>query len=220
MRKLIAILAVVIVLVGTVFAADPQATLNIPATLTAQNPSFKMAITSASTVTGAAEVFSDSEVGATSANSALTDASIQALLADSGTVSIDISLSQVANARLTGTGAAYTLRVEVTDLILQSNGSDVSDNPAAYQKFTVVDDTPAITRASETLTTLVNSNPVQVATLTASNNTLTVSYQGFVAASTNNPVPLGTFSATWNANKSASAGDYKATVKLFITSGT
>ncbi|MBR1582567.1 MAG: hypothetical protein IJ663_02310 [Spirochaetales bacterium] len=216
MKKLVTILTIMIVLVGAVFA-DPEATLNITAMLTAQVPSFKMAITSDSSVTSAAAVYSDSANGPTTANSTLSTASVNSLIAESGTVTVNVSLSQVENARLTGTGASYILSVVASDLILQSNGANVA-SPTIFQKFTVVDSTPAITRASETLTTLVNSNPVQVATISAVDNELTVSYEGFVAASTNNPVQLGTFSASWNANESAAAGDYKATITLSISS--
>ena len=216
MKKLVTILTMMIVLVCAVFA-DPEVSLNITAMLTAQVPSFRMAIASDTNVTSAAAVYSDSTIGASTANSTLSNTSLNSLIASSETVSVDIALSQVANARLTGTGVSYVLSVEATDLILQSNGADVA-NPTATEKFTVADTTPAITRASETLTTTVNSVPITVATITASDNALTIAYSGFVAASTANPRDLGSFTVSWNANESAVAGNYKAAITLFVSS--
>ena len=219
MKKLIAILTIAIVLVGAVFATDPDASITITANVASQTPSFKMSITSDTTITGAAVVYTDPTVvagGSATATSALASGSVTTLLGASGSLSVAFSLQQVAPARLTGTGASYKLKVEATDLILQGTNGDVA-SPTTQQKFGVVDDTPDVTRASETLTTTVNSNAVTVANLSHSGNELTVVYNGFVDASTTAPKNLGTFSVSWNANQSAVPGDYKATIKLFVS---
>lgn len=214
MKKLIAILTVMIVLVCSVFA-DIQTSLDLHIMLTAQVPSFRLSITSDTDVTSAA--YLDSSNSGTSPSSALSSGSLETLLSSSGQVTVSFSLSQITNARLTGSHASrYLISVEATDLILQVNGADV-ENPDSFQKFSVVNESPDIYIASENLITTSNSEDFTVAEISSSDNELTVEYLGFVAASSNNPRSLGTFSVSWNANEDAIPGEYKAAIKLLIS---
>ena len=213
MKKLIAILTVMIVLVCSVFA-DIQTSLDLHIMLTAQVPSFRLSITSDTDVTSAASLDSGS---GTSPSSALSAGSLETLLSSSGQVTVSFSLSQITNARLTGSHAStYTLSIEATDLILQDNGADVED-PDDFQIFPVDNKNPDIYIASETLITTSNSEDFTVAAISSLDNELTVEYLGFVAASSNNPRSLGTFSVSWNANEDAIPGEYKAAIKLLIS---
>lgn len=213
MKKLITIFTVLIVLVCSV-CADIQTSLDLHILLTAQVPSFRLSITSDTDVTSAASL--DSGSGA-SPSSALSASSLETLLSSSGQVTVNFALSQITNARLTGSHAStYTLSVETTDLILQVNGADV-ENPDSSQKFSVVNENPDIYIASETLITTSNSEDFTVARISSSDNELTVEYLGFVAASSNNPRSLGNFSVSWSANEDAIPGEYKAAIKLLIS---
>ena len=213
MKKLITIFTVLFVLVCSV-CADIQTSLDLHILLTAQVPSFRLSITSDTDVTSAASL--DSGSGA-SPSSALSASSLETLLSSSGQVTVNFALSQITNARLTGSHAStYTLSVETTDLILQVNGADV-ENPDSSQKFSVVNENPDIYIASETLITTSNSEDFTVARISSSDNELTVEYLGFVAASSNNPRSLGNFSVSWSANEDAIPGEYKAAIKLLIS---
>ena len=213
MKKLIAILTVMIVLVCSV-CADIQTSLDLHIMLTAQVPSFRLSITSDTDVTSAASLDSGS---GTSPSSALSAGSLETLLSSSGQVTVSFSLSQITNARLTGSHAStYTLSIEATDLILQDNGADVED-PDDFQIFPVDNKNPDIYIASETLITTSNSEDFTVARISSSDNELTVEYLGFVAASSNNPRSLGNFSVSWSANEDAIPGEYKAAIKLLIS---
>ena len=131
MKKLITILMVMIVLVCSVYA-DIQTSLDLYILLTAQVPSFRLSITSDTDVTSAASL--DSGSGA-SPSSALSASSLETLLSSSGQVTVNFALSQITNARLTGSHAStYTLSVETTDLILQVNGACPSRTRSGREK--------------------------------------------------------------------------------------
>ena len=206
MKKIAAILTIMIILAGSIFADNLEKSFNVTIMLSAQVPSFKLGIASDSSVASAGAYYSDPANASSNASSSLSNESIANLLLPNETVEVSFSLRQVANSRLTGTDASYTLSVEAT-----------VSNPTSYQMFAVDVEEPAISLVRDTLTTTVNNQPVIVANLSSYGNELTIEYDGFVAASINKPVALGTFSVIWHSNEDAVPGDYKASIKLTVS---
>lgn len=228
MKKLITILAILVVLVGTVFATDPapqsgSAVIDITATIEEVTPFFVLRLTKDDAVKSAAT----SEVKASSpthGESGLSEASIEALSAGTA-VTVSFDIFQRTMARLSSNATlnhSYTFTITATDLILQVNSANVS-SPANNQKFGVVQAHPAVNAletnaaAAQTITQTQGQTAITTATVTGSaagTGTLGVVYDGMVPAST----ILGNFQVSWNGNIAAVPGDYKATVTMEVTS--
>ncbi len=221
MKKLITILAIMIVLVGAVFASDPgykptdqpastkssgdgDAIINVTATIGSEWPKFQLA-----TKTGAAVV--PSAVGG-NADAALSSANISALTeADSGSVTVTFGINQISDSRTTD---SYTLTVTATNLVLvQPLGGDVIawNTAVATEDVTrrFVTTTPDPTISKKTVDNITMDDSVD--------GTLAVEYNGKkVKAGVSAPLDLATFDVSWTKNTNAQAGDYKSVITLHV----
>ena len=216
MKKLIAILMVLAIVTGFVFASDPlgttsngSAAIEINATINPAYPLFQLRATGFGTNNEASssEDFTNPVTDNVENNGANNPASITItaddMLTKSAVVNFDIYQRNDARAM-----AKYDLAVTATDLLLvqKADGTAVTSGQTAAQKFTV----------SPTTITVTPATGAAVANVTLSGATagkLTAQYNGGPVAETT----LGTFACTWAANASAEAGQYKATITLTVT---
>ena len=221
MKKLITILAIMIVLVGAVFASDPgykptdtpastkstgdgDAVINVTATIGSEWPKFQLA-----TKTGAAVV--PSAVGGDE-DAALSSANVSALTeADSGSVTVTFGINQISDSRTTDN---YTLTVTATNLVLVQplGGEAIAWNTAVAtedvtERFVTTTPAPQISKKSVDNITMNDS----VA------GTLKLDYNGKkIKAGTASALELATFDVSWTKNSSAQAGDYKSVITLHV----
>ena len=198
MKKIIAVLTILAVLTGALFAASESHSIKITVTIDNSEPTFTLKTTS-----GAAEVSTVADAAAVEA--ALTSANKTALAGASGTASVGFAIQQTSNANSVST---YRLYVTVTDLVLTSNGSPL-ENPTSTEKFTVVSAHPTIS-GGDTVTNITYPVP-EVA-----DEYYRVKYDGVVNLTNSTPITLGTFTASYNANANAKPGSYVSTVSLSI----
>ena len=198
MKKIIAVLTILAVLTGALFATSESHSIKITVTIDNSEPTFTLKTTS-----GAAEVSTVANAAAVEA--ALTSANKTALAGASGTASVGFAIQQTSNANSVST---YRLYVTVTDLVLTSNGSPL-ENPTSTEKFTVVSAHPTIS-GGDTVTNITYPVP-EVA-----DEYYRVKYDGVVNLTNSTPITLGTFTASYNANANAKPGSYVSTVTLSI----
>ena len=205
MKKLITILAILTVLVGAIFASEDVHQIKLTVTIPETVPSYILKTTS-----GAADA--SATAGQTS-TAALSEANKTALLGASGTADVAFAIQQVSNSR---TLAGYTVTVDASNLVLLSTSDnsinrtfdDAITQATVNEKFTVVSATPNLTKGSET----------NIAYTGNGTSSLHVKYNGvMVAATTQAPVAIGSFTVSYNANATAKPGNYVASVKLSVT---
>lgn len=242
MKKLIAILAVMIVIAGVAFAAnsseaqtaDGTAQIKVKAAVPEAIPQFQLAV-KANDAAVSAVVYDNVEMGSWStgenptlsagavnaASTDLTADSVKKLTGNGGETAADVTvqfvINQVAKANLK---ANYKITVSATNLFLTkySNGTtpEATYTHKSTEQFEVDDDTPDVT-ASETIKT----DNIDAITFTGTTgNTLYLQYTGNaqVDATTTNVVELGSFDVKWKKNTTAVAGDYEATVQIVVES--
>ncbi len=204
MKKVITILAIMMILVGSVFAdtvpagsgSNGTASLDVTIAISAQYPTFQLKSGSATD-----NVASTHEANYDPADVALT---ADSLLSDDQPVSFDI----VQLTRSSAT-AKYWLTVTATDMVLvkDASGATISTlSDASIQSFTVKSATPTVSAPETAITGIDNTG--------TSGNKLVAAYDGTtVAANTT----IGSFTATWKKNANAVSGSYKATVTLTVT---
>ena len=205
MKKLITILTILTVLVGAIFASEDVHQIKLTVTIPETVPSYILKTTS-----GAADA--SATAGQTS-TAALSEANKTALLGASGTADVAFAIQQVSNSR---TLAGYTMTVDASNLVLLSTSDnsinrtfdDAITQATVNEKFTVVSATPNLTKGSET----------NIAYTGNGTSSLHVKYNGvMVAATTQAPVAIGSFTVSYNANSTAKPGNYVASVKLSVT---
>ncbi len=201
MKKIITILAIMMILVGSVFAAtgdssNGTASLDVTIAISAQYPTFQLK--SGSVTDNVASTHADSY---DPADVALT---ADSLLSEDQPVSFDIVQLTRSSAK-----ATYWLTVTATnmDLVKDASGATISTlSDTGTQRFTVASTTPSVSAPTTAVTGISNNG--------TSGNKLVAIYDGTtVAANTT----IGSFTATWNKNANAVSGDYKATVTLTVT---
>ena len=229
MKKLIAILTIAIVLVGAVFAdptvagsqaANGDAKIVVKATIEEDFPAFALKVKSGATIEGGAVDVSTTEV--TTANSPIAVINDDSTLTtNNGSASVVFSIIQKDKSVTT---AHYQFGVVVSNLVLvktvdgainRSLDAAISAADTDTETFGVVAANPAIAAvgASDTTFQVISVNEV------TTNNTsaLKIKYTGnpfnVAAAETE----IATFTAAWNANVNAKAGEYQATVTLSVT---
>ncbi|MCQ2411554.1 MAG: hypothetical protein MJ057_01225 [Sphaerochaetaceae bacterium] len=217
MKKVITILAIMMILVSAVFAevaadAHGAANININVNIGDEFPRFQLA-----TKTGTTAIVSDNVAAnaGTPAEATLTDAN-KALLTQSGKqIEVVFSINQIKNARCFD---AYTLTVTATDLVLvKSTDESVKRDLATAltaatdkQKFTVVSGTATHT----------SSAVADIDYTGTDEDAILIDYQGVLVAAEDvdsKRVEIGTASVKWNSNIDAMSGDYKATVTLTVS---
>lgn len=226
MKKFIAILTILAIVTCSVFAAasdtaktaEGKGFIDIVTSILEQAPKFQLKATAATTE---AEGDTDNVINVAISNVATGETathgkvtlSTNALVDGDGTVTF--AINQIATARTT---AIYDLKVTAGDLLLvkyATTQTAPTGTLTAAEKFTIVDGTPAVTASAPSIKGAVLTT-VDMATLSADENILTVTYKGVVAAADAQPVTLGTFSCTWEQNADAVPGDYQATVQLEV----
>ena len=222
MKKLIAILTVMIVLVGSVFAVNQEgsAAINITATIDQELPTFQLNIKSDETATEGKPAVS---VGDDAATTAFTSASVNSLKGGTD-VEVHFEITQTHDARLGENSAKhiYHFSVAATNLVLQNaQGTGDAATQNDNTRFEVVDGTPDINSLSTNATTASDitvrkdTQHGETTITTATVEAGTVTYKGgLVPTST----VLGNFIVGWHGNAGAAPGTYKATVTLTVTS--
>lgn len=213
MKKLITILAILIVLVGAVFAANTTADIRVSTEIGEVAPGFKLAFKALTENSNTATY----QTGYTSAESVAAESNPtkgQIVITTNDMLSKDADITfavkqTVAKARKI---ANYTLSVATTDLKLYAvpnptTGADETPSSAqiAASKFALSGDAAATITGVDNATYYTHGNP---------GTTVTFNFNG-------TPVPadteIATFNYKWNKNADAIPGKYQADVVLTIT---
>ena len=244
MKKLITILAIMIVLVGAVFAdnAVGNSTLIVKTTIAEVLPTFGLTAISSnvSSVTQAQYANATAQnngvttpIDSQQGYATITDSTN--LITANGTVAVQFAVKQISDSSTTRTfhlAAEATNLVRVKDPTTQSNVNvgvgNVSVNTDfsaidANEMFTVSDSgtvIPAITNGSDVAAALDSTHHIKGSANATTSTTLDVQYDGvkISAYGADNNKQIGVFTVTWNANPNAKPGDYEACVKLTVTS--
>lgn len=241
MKKLIAILTIMVVLAGVVFAADQGNTsLIVKANIAEVIPTFGLKATgdNVSSLTQAQYANANAETAAIEAQTGyatITDPSD--LLSESGTVSVSFAIMQISDASTTKT---FYLSVQATDLVwvkdtilnTNKNGgpgaistATTFSSIASSEKFQVASGTagvvvPTVAKGADAATAFDATHHIKATANGTTATTLDVQYDGVKVSAygADNNKEIGTFSVTWNATPDAKPGDYEACVKLTVTS--
>lgn len=202
MKKLITILAIMVILVGAVFA-DDNAAVQVTVTVPEYVPTFKLA-TSDTTDISAAVSDLVAASGASSPTSATATATAGQTLAAGNALTITFGVIQVNNAAgYIKTTHGYTFTASATPLILSGK---TEDNAAANEKFTV--------STIGDITSAANAPGTDYATITSNPYKITYTGAKYTPGAASCETEVATFDVTWGANAAAKNGDYTATVTL------
>lgn len=233
MKKLITVLAILVVLAGSVFAADTntigaqrsygEAEITIKALVPEDPPQFEIAIpttetdagaqTSAITLRTITNGVISAQTTTTGKTSDLTAAAVTSLTgADANTVVVSFDINQATRANLK---AGYTITITATELKLKTflDGKKFGDEgvtatyDAAKHSFAVSDSTPKVTAVTGTIA------GVTLGKVATDDNTLTADYSGAAPVAAQK---LGSFDVEWKGNINAVAGNYEATVNMEV----
>jgi len=208
MKKIITILAIMIVLVGAVFAdptvagsnaSDGTAQMIIKTTVTEQFPTFALKTTN--NASGSASVVANPFEAEAPENATADDA----LIAASGTYAVTFGIYQTTTSR---TSALYSFSYTATDLVL----TDLADGTHVRNVGTEVQDATEKFTINATSGVTVNTS-TGFAPKAGAGNEHIIHYTGSnVAANTD----VATFTVTWNKGNDQKAGDYKALITLTV----
>ena len=225
MKKLIAILAIMIVLVGAVFATDPVDTtpdgatqrVTIKSTVGRKDPTFLLkGLKDAGTFTNTGAQDAADVVDATTGNASAAGSYDGTLLTSAKDISQDdvvasFGVFQTADAK---NKFAYSFTISATHLIqvTDANG-DAPTTPydAATPEFSNLGNTAWY--ASSTTGISAGTSSVDA----ASGITASVTFDGLATISADTTNPKLTFTVTWPKNRMAVAGDYEADVTMVLT---
>ncbi len=227
MKKLITVLAILVVLVGAVFADDTntddakkaygEAQIVVKAKIPEAVPMFELKTSDeqSDVITGGDSTITAATVAnhtATIATRATSDATLigNAITTlsntENGSVSINFDIIQSTKANLK---AKYKVEITATELKLKTflDGKTLEESNVTYNagkhSFTV--ETPVVSA--------VTTSPVGT-TLAPSGNVLNVTYSG---ANQVTAQKLGQAAVKWNSNVDAVSGNYEATVLMAVT---
>ena len=211
MKKLIVILAIMIVLVGAVFAEEVKgdaagtATINVTTSIGEEFPRFQIVATS---ITGAGGDLGDA---ATIAANGSVEIDTNDLLTKSA--EILFTINQIKDSRAT---VGYTIKIKATNLVLKDVVSPATDERFLYSVKENAGFTATGTVANVITVTAKTSTDQGFDTVDGG---FDVQYLNdkYIEASANEPKAIGTVTYVWAANKTAKVGDYDATVTMTIT---
>ena len=196
MKKAIAILTVMIVLVGAVFATTNEQ-LIINATVCAVPPTFH--------IQGKLHSGSDWVDGATSGDSNVVDTGVN--IAANNAV-VDVRILQNNKSKYHSTA---TLTIKATELVNTTTGF------TSYKTALPVA-SGLITEAATVASNISVAVPTTPATPSATSNVQYVlTYNGHNVNGSNTPVEVASFTFTWTAVEDLPLGDYQATITLEYT---
>ena len=238
MKKVITILAVMIVLIGAVFAANSS--LIVKASIAEVAPTFGLEAkgTNVSDLTMARYANADAQTAAITAQTGyatITDAS--ALTQANGTVAVQFAIKQISDSSTTRgyhLSAKATNLVRVKDPATQNavNGgtgaigmSSVFSGEGAIDAndmFPVATGTngiavPPITAGEKSAVADYATNHVKGTANATTSTTLDLTYDGVKINAYATNIEVGQFTVTWNANPTARPGDYEACIELTVT---
>ena len=222
MKKLIAILAIMLIIVGAVFA-DPDKTdsegtsvIKVKTSIGEQFPEYQLKAISITANTGVI----NEAIAVKDVSDGLVTIDTNDLL--SADVEVGFEVNQIVNSR---TSVAYDISITATDLVLlvtANNTTAPKANPADDEKFSVSLKTSFAT--TDTDADLLTITPVTTKTgsFAGTDGGFTVQYLDgkFVnveAATQGSVKQIGTFAYEWAQNKTAKVGDYQATVTMVVT---
>ena len=222
MKKLIAILAIAIVLVGAVFADDELASaangasrIDVTAKVEAVAPRFSLGTNDSNDLVAdkvAAIVSGKTSTDITVQQTVDMNDTVAAGLASGAAQTISFVIRQTQDSRI---NTAYNLTVTATDLKL--NGTSTT----AHEFFTCTTKTPAVSGISA-ITDGAAQNPATLATFapaSSGSNVLVATYNGGfvdVSAVLSDNV-IGSFDVVWSGDAHAAAGTYTANVILEVS---
>ena len=215
MKKLIAILAVMFVIVGFAFAEEAStdaagtATINVTTSIGEEFPRFQIV---ASSISGATGTHTDGKATILANGSVVVDTN------DLLTKSAEIlfTINQIKDSRAT---VGYTIKIKATDLTLDTLAANAT--PGTDEKFTY-----SIKENAGFTATGTEANVITVTAKTSADNGFSAVDGGFdvqylndkyIEASADSPKEIGTVTYVWAANKTAKVGGYSATVTMQIT---
>ena len=212
MKKLISILAIMVVLVGSVFAdvngqtSNGTAVIDIKATIAESHPTFQL---KAKTITTQATGENGDILISTVANDSPTHGKVTIATDHLLTANavIVFAIEQNNSSRST---ANYTLGVAATNLTLDNYATVGASTLEADEYFEVA--LSGLTAADGYGSTSTNGVKITPAT-----GSFAADYDGKVVDGSTTAVELATFTATWTKKPNAVAGNYSATVTLTIT---
>ena len=247
MKKLITILAIMIVLVGTVFASTDvgNASLIVKATISEILPTFALTTSDSdvSSITQAQYANPTAQNnGVTAAISAQTGyatiTNSTPLVTAEGSVTVTFSVKQISDSSTT---RSFYLSAQATNLVRvkdpTTNGAvnggtgtiSVTSNFSGENAFDANDMfpvdggtagvvVPTINAGAQAAVANYSTNHVKGTANATTSTTLDLTYDGVKINAYSSNIEVGTFDVKWNANVNARPGDYEACVKLTITS--
>lgn len=198
MKKVIAILAIAIVLIGAVFAAGEDHTLTVTASVTPVEPAFRLGIANSGTT--AAQVTNNSTPTVVNLTNGSYTGSFTASLKLNEGGSFVVIPQLVNNAKTT---SVYVLTFTGGTFNVKKKNVDGTVSPSS------------VTTAENNVVTGIGSIVADDA-----NEKLTVTFDGKTAtASTGTPVVLGTVTYTYTADDDVDLGNWTTDIVMTITSG-
>jgi hypothetical protein len=225
MKKLITVLAILVVLVGAVFAANSEdaaaaagtSKIQVSAKIKEAVPVFQLATNDSTDLT--ADKTATKET-AEKPTASVVETVARDTLAAGSDLTISFKLNQVAKANLK---ANYTIEVSADPLLLTTNsdGTPFSGTQSDVQKFLCDTPAPAISAHADYKASDAENAAVvlDLGVDTSASNKLTLEYtgKGQLNATTTAPVELGTFDVKWKGNANAVAGTYTADVTMLVS---
>ncbi len=213
MKKAITILAVLIVLIGAVFATDTNAAIRVSTEIGEVAPGFKLAFKELAQGNTATYVDGYTTAESTAVESNVEKGQIVITTNDMLTKDAKITFAVKQSVNKARKIANYTLSVATTDLKLYkvpspTTGADIDPTPAqiAANVFALEGNAAA------------TINPVDNATYYTHGNAGTTVTFNFTGASVPENTEIANFTYQWNKNANAIAGKYQADVTLTVTS--
>ncbi len=218
MKKVFAILLVLALVAGFVFAddvtGDGVAQIKVKAAIGELEPMFQLEATSGDIDA----VKTDNGSNPTDyAYAVLNSVKATALSkSDTATASVLFTIYQISDAKMAKKG--YTLAIDATNLILVDSASDLGLTETEYAALTDANKNFTVTQAA-----IVKNDNYSGANGTAtitkeSDSSVKVIYKGGLKADAGTGrAPMGTVTCTWTGNRQAFVGNYEATITLTIT---
>ncbi len=221
MKKVFAILLVLAVVAGFVFAEEAaanaagKAVIDVKTTIGSEYPAFKLTAASISTASGTISP-ADSKVAASNPSHGSVTVNTNDLLTKNAVIGFEVY--QIKTAR----GASnYRLKVLGTDLVnddYKTLGTENTLDDGEFFKYSVGTFGTETMAATSFVTVTAATSATENFSGYDGGYTVVYAAGSYLKATETAPVKLGSFAYTWTAKESAVKGDYSATVTLTVES--
>ena len=217
MKKLIAILAIAIVLVGAVFATDSAASIKVTTSVNPVEPTFKL--TTEQVNQNLATVANQAAIDAITA-AALAGNTAHEITADSLLVADQSVIFSVVQTNISKSVKTYTLSAVATDLLLykykNALGEDVLVSVTPHPETAInAANTTFYVDEEDVIMEEGNLAPAKATYAGDGTTSLSITYKGNAQPA---DVTVATFTCTWGSNEDAVTGEYQGTITLKISS--